>query len=127
VDMNELCGLILASAVEVHDTLGPGLHRSVYEECICHEFNLRSLLFERQKQVLISYKGAELDCGCRIGLVVEDAVVVEIESCEKIESIHKARILTYLKLAGLQVGLLLNFDVAVMTDGIVRVVNEAPD
>jgi len=85
---------------------------------------LRRFRYDRQKPLSVEYKGVKLDCGYRLDLVVEKAVVLELKSCEKIEPIHKAQLLTYLKLSGLKVGLLLNFNVPVMRDGIVRIVNE---
>jgi len=85
---------------------------------------LRRFRYDRQKPLCVEYKGVKLDCGYRLDLVVEKAVVLELKSCEKIEPIHKAQLLTYLKLSGLKVGLLLNFNVPVMRDGIVRIVNE---
>jgi GxxExxY protein len=122
--VNKLSSEIIGAAIEVHKTLGPGLLESAYEECICHEMNLRSLLFERQKPLPVVYKRKKLDCGYRLDIVVENAIILELKSCEKIEPIHKAQLLTYLKLSGLNLGLLLNFNVPVMRDGIVRIVNE---
>jgi len=124
MDINELSSKIIGAAIEVHKALGPGLLESVYEECICHELSLRGLSFERQKPLSIAYKGTKLDCGYRLDLVVEEAMIVELKSCEKIEPIHKAQLLTYLKLSGLNLGLLLNFNTTAMRDGIVRIVNE---
>ena len=108
----------------MHKPLGPGLLESAYKECLCYEFGLRDFSFERQKPLPIVYKGKKLDCGYRLDIVVENAIILELKSCEKIEEIHKAQLLTYLKLSGLKLGLLLNFNVALMRDGIVRIVNE---
>jgi GxxExxY protein len=124
MDINELSSKVIGAAIEVHKALGPGLLESVYEECLCHELNLRGFSFERQKLLPVEYKGKQLDCGYRLDVVVEKAIIVELKSCERIEPIHKAQLLTYLKLLGLQLGLLLNFNTLVMRDGIVRVVNE---
>ena len=124
MNINNLTGQIIGAAIEVHKALGPGLLESAYEECLCHEFDLRRFRYDRQKPLSVEYKGVKLDCGYRLDLVVEKAVVLELKSCEKIEPIHKAQLLTYLKLSGLKVGLLLNFNVPVMRDGIVRIVNE---
>jgi GxxExxY protein len=124
MDINELSSQIIGAAIEVHKALGPGLLESTYEECICHELSLRGLSLERQKPLSVQYKGIKLDCGYRLDVVVEDAIILELKSCEKIESIHKAQLLTYLKLAGINLGLLLNFNVNVMKDGIVRIVNQ---
>jgi len=117
--INELTGEIIGSAIEVHRTLGPGLLESAYEECLCKELSLRGIDFERQKSLPLSYKGIELDCGYRIDVLVGD-VVVEVKSVEKLLPIHDAQLLTYLKLSGRQVGLLINFNVPVLTDGIRR-------
>ena len=124
MDINELSSKIIGAAIEVHKALGPGLLESAYEECLCHEFGLRGLSNERQKPLPVIYKGIELDCGYRLDIVVENTIILELKSCEKIEPIHKAQLLTYLKLSGLKLGLILNFNVALMRDGIVRIVNE---
>ena len=124
MNMNQLSSKILGAAIEVHKTLGPGLLESAYEECLCHELSIQGLLFEKQKPLSIDYKGKKLDCGYRLDIVVEKAVIIELKSCEKIEPIHKAQLLTYLKLSGLNLGLILNFNVPLMRDGIVRIVNE---
>ncbi len=114
---------IIGAAIEVHKSLGPGLLESAYEQCLCHELNLRDISFESQKPLPVVYKEKRLDCAYRLDVVVEDTIIIELKSCEKIEPIHKAQILTYLKLSGLNLGLILNFNVPVMRDGIVRVVN----
>jgi GxxExxY protein len=124
VDINSLSSEIIGAAIEVHKALGPGLLESAYEECVCHELSLRKLSFERQKPLNVVYKKVQLDCGYRLDLVVERAIVVELKSCESIEPIHRAQLLTYLKLSRMNLGLLLNFNVPVMRDGIVRIVNE---
>jgi len=123
VDINELSSKIIGAAIDVHKVLGPGLLESAYEKCMCHELTLRGLGFESQKPLALSYKGENLDCGYRLDIVVEDRIIVELKSCEAIEPIHKAQLLTYLKLSGFQLGLLLNFNVTVMRDGIARIVN----
>jgi GxxExxY protein len=107
----------------VHNALGPGLLESAYEECMCHELTLRGLSYERQKPLPIIFKGKKLDCGYRLDIVVEKAIVLELKSCEKIEPIHKAQLLTYLKLSGLHLGLLLNFNTTLTRNGIVRIVS----
>lgn len=124
MDINELSSKIIGAAIEVHKVLGPGLLESAYEECLCFEFGLRDFSFERQKALPVAYKGKELDCGYRLDIVVENLIILELKACERIEPIHQAQLLTYLKLAGLKLGLLLNFNVALMKDGIVRIVNE---
>jgi GxxExxY protein len=120
---DHLSNRILLSAIEVHRNLGPGLLESAYEECLCREFSLSDLVFERQKPLPVVYKGISLDCGYRLDLVVEGKVVLELKSVHKLEPIHNAQLLTYLKLSGHKLGLLLNFNVALMRDGIKRIVN----
>jgi GxxExxY protein len=124
MDINELSNRITGAAIEVHKALGPGLLESAYEECMCHELTLRSLSYERQKPLPITFKGKKLDCGYRLDIVVERTIILELKSCENIEPIHKAQLLTYVKLSGLHLGLLLNFNTPLMRDGIFRIVNE---
>jgi GxxExxY protein len=124
MDINKLSSRIIAAAIEVHKALGPGLLESAYEECICHELSLGGLSLERQKPSAVQYKEIDLDCGYRLDVVVENVIILELKSCDKIEPIHKAQLLTYLRLSGLKLGLLLNFNVPLMRDGIVRIVNE---
>lgn len=124
MDINKRSNIIIGAAIEVHKTLGPGLLESAYEQCLCHELKLRGLPFERQKELPVIYKGIRLDCGYRLDIVVEETVILELKSCEKIEPIHKAQLLTYLKLSGISLGLILNFNTILMRDGIVRIVNE---
>ena len=124
MDINQLSSKIIGAAIEVHRTLGPGLLESAYEECICYELELRRIKFERQKALPIIYKGKRLDCGYRLDIVIDNKIITELKSIEKIEPIHKAQLLSYLKLSGQRLGLLLNFNVSVMKDGIVRLVNQ---
>jgi GxxExxY protein len=123
VDINQLSSKTIGASIEVHKGLGPGLLESTYELCLCHEFDLRSLSYERQKALSINYKGKKLDCAYRLDIVVENAIILELKSCERIEPIHKAQLLTYLKLSGINLGLILNFNVPFMRDGIVRIVH----
>jgi GxxExxY protein len=111
---------IIASAIEVHRHLGPGLLESAYEECLCHELHLRNITFERQVSLPVLYKGLPLDCGYQIDLIVQDEVVLELKSIEKILPIHQAQLLTYMKLAKKSVGLLINFNMPLLTQGIIR-------
>jgi GxxExxY protein len=124
MDINELSNRIIGACIEVHKTLGPGLLETTYEECLCHELSLRGLSLERQKSLPVIYKGRQLDCGYRLDVVVENQIILELKSCGEIEPIHKAQLLTYLKLSGLNLGLLLNFNSPIMRDGIVRIVNK---
>ena len=123
MDINKLSSMVIGAAIEVHKALGPGLLESAYEECLCHELELRNLVIERQKPLALAYKGKKLDCGYRLDIVVENRIILELKSCEKIEEIHKAQLLTYLKISGFKLGLLLNFITPVIKDGIVRIVN----
>jgi len=127
LEINELSSKIIGAAIEVHKALGPGLLESAYEECLCHELSLRGSRLERQKPLPIIYKGKQLDCGYRLDIVVEGKIIIELKACEKIEPIHRAQLLTYLKLSNLNLGLLLNFNVPVLRDGIFRLVNEFKD
>ena len=124
MDINQLSSQIIGAAIEVHKAPGPGLLESAYEKCLCHELELRGLWFESQKPLPLVFKGEKLDCGYKLDIVVENTIILELKSCEKIEPIHKAQLLTYLKLSGLKLGLLLNFNVPVMRDGIIRMVNK---
>ena len=120
MDINKLTGEIIGASIEVHKALGPGLLESAYEECLCHEFKLRSLPFERQKELPIEYKGVKLDCGYRLDIVVRKKIILELKSCNELQAIHEAQLLTYLKLTGIKVGLLINFNVPVLKEGIKR-------
>ena len=108
---------IIGAAIEVHRALGPGLLESAYEECLCHEFHLRGISFERQRALPVEFKNIKLDCGYRLDLVVEDKVILEIKCVEHIVPVHEAQLLTYLKMTGKRVGLILNFNVPVITHG----------
>jgi len=113
---------IIGAAIEVHRHLGPGLLESAYEECLCHELHLREIEFRRQVELPVSYKGLKLDCGYKIDLVVRNEVVLELKSVDHILPIYKAQLLTHMKLTGKNVGLLINFNVSLLTRGIVRMV-----
>jgi GxxExxY protein len=117
---NELTGRIIGAAIEVHRCLGPGLLESCYEECLAHELQLRSVAFERQKGLPVVYKNVRLECGYRIDLLVDSRIVVELKAIEAIAPVHEAIVLTYLRLSGCNIGLLINFNVAVLKDGIRR-------
>ena len=121
--MNELTGEIIGAAIEVHKELGPGLLESACEECLCHELSLRGVPCQRQVPLPVVYKGVRLDCGYRLDLVADNKVIVELKTVDKLLAVHEAQLLTYLKLYDRQVGLLINFHVAVLKDGIKRMVN----
>jgi GxxExxY protein len=114
---------IIGCAIEVHRGLGPGLLESVYEAALCHEMSLRGLRVERQVVVPVAYKGLELNAGIRLDLKICRRVVVEVKSVERLHQIHRAQLLTYLKLTGLRTGLLFNFNVEFLRNGMRRVVN----
>jgi GxxExxY protein len=117
----QLSEAIIGALIEVHRTLGgPGLLESCYEECLCHEFHLRGLNFRRQVELPIVYKGIRLDCGYRIDLVVEEKVILELKAIEALAPIHETQLMTYLRLSGYRVGLLVNFNVPVIKDAIIR-------
>jgi GxxExxY protein len=99
---------------------GPGLLESAYEECLCRELELREIPYERQKELPIEYKGVKLDCGYRLDIVVAGKLILELKACENLEPIHEAQLLTYLKLTGNKIGLLINFNVPVLKKGIKR-------
>jgi GxxExxY protein len=114
---------IISAAIEVHRYLGPGLLESTYENCLCREFSNRDIAFERQVPLPVVYKGLKLDCGYRLDFLVENEVVVELKAVTQLEKIHEAQLLTYLRLTGKKLGLLLNFNVLLMKHGIKRMAN----
>jgi GxxExxY protein len=116
----DVTDLIWKSAIEVHSTLGPGLLESAYEACLADELVRKTLDVQRQVSLPIDYKGRQLDFGYRVDLIVERSVIVELKCVEKIEPIHEAQLLTYLRLSGMQVGLLMNFNVSRIRDGVIR-------
>jgi len=124
---NEITGLVIGFAIEVHRALGPGLLESAYEECLCYELTQQSVSFRRQVALPVRYKGVKLDCGYRIDLLVDDLVIVEIKAVESLCPIHEAQLLTYLKLAEKPVGLLINFNVPALKQGLKRIVNHFSD
>ncbi len=120
MDLNNITEQIIGAAIEVHKVLGPGLMESAYEECLCRELALRGIGVERQLPLPVEYKGVRLDCGYRLDALVEQSVVVEIKSVSSIEPIHEAQLLTYLKMGGWKLGLLINFNVPALKDCIRR-------
>jgi len=122
METNELTGKIIQCAIEVHKALGPGLLESSYKECLFFELQEAGLKVEKEKALPLVYKDVKLDCGYRIDLLVEDQIVVELKSVEALNDVHMAQILTYLKLQKLRYGLLINFNVARLKDGLKRVV-----
>ena len=121
--IDKLTQTIIGGAIAVHRGIGPGLLESAYEECLCFELSDAGLGFERQVQLPVSYRGVKLDCGYRMDIVVEDRVIVEVKTVERFAPVHEAQLLSYLKMSDRRVGLLLNFHVAILKNGIKRLVN----
>jgi GxxExxY protein len=122
-EIDTLSNRIIGAAIEVHKILGPGLLETAYEECLCCELGNIGILYERQAPLPVVYKNTRLDCGYRLDIVVEKAIILELKAIEAIAPIHEAQILTYLKLSGIKLGMLLNFNVPYMKNGIRRIVN----
>ncbi len=127
VELDRVTQDIIGAAIEVHRALGPGLLESAYEACLTFDLMERGHHVEAQKPLLLAYKGVKLDCAYRLDLLVDEKVIVEIKSTEQLLPIHQAQVLSYLKLSGCKVGLLLNFNVPVLKDGIKRVVQGFPE
>ena len=124
---NELTERVIGACIEIHRALGPGLLESAYEECLCFELSQTGIKFERQKPLPVHYKDVNLDCGYRLDLVVEEKIIIELKAVESLLPIHEAQLLTYLKLSGITLGLLINFNVAMLKQGIKRIVNNFQD
>jgi GxxExxY protein len=122
VENDPLTQKIIGAAIEVHRVLGPGLLESAYEECLCHELRLGGIAFTRQQPLPVVYKGITLDCGYRLDVVVEGRAILELKTVDRILPIHEAQILTYLRLTGIHTGLILNFNVPALHQGIKRMV-----
>ncbi len=120
---NEITGALIDIFIKIHSKLGPGLLESVYEEIICYELKNRNLNFKRQEGIHVYYNDTKMDIGFRADVIVEDKVIVEIKSVETLAPVHHKQLLTYLKLTDKKVGLLVNFNVNLVKDGIVRIVN----
>jgi GxxExxY protein len=125
--LDSITRVIIGAAIEVHRTLGPGLLESAYEACLAHELSQRGLAFRLQVPLPVRYKGVQLDCGYRLDLIVEDEIIIEIKSVDELAPIHQAQLISYLRLSGRRVGLLINFNVRVLKQGLKRIVNEFPD
>lgn len=125
--LNDLTEGIIGAAIEVHRVLGPGLLEAAYEGALSHELTLRRLPFERQTLVPVTYKGVHLDSNLRLDLLVASSVVVEVKAVESLLSIHEAQLLTYLRLGGWKLGLLINFNVPLLRKGLRRIVNGLPE
>ena len=117
---NEITEVVIGAAIEVHRTLGPGLLESAYVQCLCYELQLRSMPFRLELPLPVQYKGLKLECGYRVDMLVADTVVVEVKAVERMVPVHEAQLLTYLRLGGWKIGLLINFNVPVLREGIIR-------
>ncbi|WP_437515982.1 GxxExxY protein [Sorangium sp. So ce1099] len=123
----DLSERVLGACIEVHRHLGPGLLESAYEECLCHELSVTGLSFDRQRPLPVTYKGVMLACGYRLDVVVEEKLVLELKAVDHLLPVHEAQVLTYLKLTGLDVGLLVNFNTPVLRRGIRRLVRRGAE
>lgn len=123
MELNEITEKAIGCAIKVHKALGPGLLESTYEECVCYELSKAGLRFQRQVGLPVQYEEVRLDCGYRIDLIVEDVVIVELKAVDLLLPIHEAQLLTHLRMSKLRVGLLINFNVLVLKDGIRRKAN----
>ena len=122
MEFDDLSHRVIGCAIEVHRALGPGLLESTYEQCLAPELRLNGISFELQHPQPVEYRGIRLDCGYRIDILIEDELIIELKSVEEIKGIHEARLLSYMQLAGITTGLLINFNVAKLKDGIKRYV-----
>jgi len=122
MDFDNLSHQVIGCALEVHKLLGPGLLESTYEQCLAHELTMNGILFKLQQPLPVIYKDIRLDCGYRIDLLIENKLIVELKSVEAIKAIHEAQLLTYMKLANISIGLMINFNVQKLKEGIKRYV-----
>jgi GxxExxY protein len=120
MEINELTEQVIGAAIDVHRELGPGLLESTYEACLCYELSQRKIPFQRQVGLAVQYKKVKIDCGYVIDVLVDERVIVELKSVEEIHPLHEAQLLTYLKLSNIDYGLLINFNVPKLVDGIKR-------
>jgi len=122
MEFEELSNRVIGCALTVHRELGPGLLESTYEQCLAHELKLNGIVFKLQYPLPVEYKGVRLECGYRVDLFIEEKLIIELKCVEQIKGIHEAQLLTYMKLAGVKIGLLMNFNVAKLKNGIKRFV-----
>ena len=116
--LSDLANKVIGCAIEAHRALGPGLLESAYQQCLCHELRLNDIDFHMEKPLPVNYKGSCMDCGYRIDILVEDEILIELKSVEKLKAIHEAQILSYMKLANVKQGFLINFNVMLLKDGL---------
>ena len=117
-EFSKLSNRIIGCAIEVHRLLGPGLLESTYQQCLAHELNLNGIKFQLEFPIPVEYKRVRLDCGYRVDLLIEDEIILELKAVDKLKGIHEAQLLTYMKLAGIQHGFLINFNVKLLRDGL---------
>ena len=122
MEFDELSNRVIGCAIEVHRELGPGLLESTYEQCLAHELSLNEIEFKLQHPLPVKYKDIRLDCGYRVDFLIEDKLIIELKSVEQIKGVHESQLLTYMKLAGIETGLLINFNVSMLKSGIKRFV-----
>jgi GxxExxY protein len=122
VEFDDLSNRVIGCAIEVHRALGPGLLESAYGRCLGHELSLAEIPFAREESLPVRYKGTQIDCGYRVDLIVAERLIVELKTVDRLLPIHEAQVLTYLRLSGIKVGLLINFNVEVLKDGLKRLV-----
>ena len=120
--INELSNRVIGLAIEVHRNLGPGLLESVYQQCLAHELSNNEIGFVLEHPIQVKYKGVSIDCGFRADLIIEKSIIVELKAVEKIVPIHEAQLLSYLKISGLKLGLIINFNVKLLKNGIKRMI-----
>ena len=120
METNEITGKVIGAAIEVHKKLGPGLLESAYQVCLARELDLQGVRYSQERPLLINYKGVQLNCSYRLDFIVEEEIIVELKACDEILPIHEAQLLTYLRLSGLHTGLIINFNVPVLKEGIKR-------
>ena len=123
MEINDITGEIIGCCIEIHKELGPGLLESAYEECLAYELNNADLFFERQKPIPVRYKEIHIEYGYRMDFVVENQVIIELKSVEAINTVHTAQVLTYMRFAEMNAGLLINFNVSILKNGIKRFIN----
>ena len=122
MEFDALSKTVIGCAIEVHRELGPGLLESTYEHCLAHELALNEIQFERQKQISVDYKGQKIDCGYRIDLLVANQLILELKCVDALAPIHQAQLMTYMKLAKVKTGMLINFNVPLLKNGLKRIV-----
>jgi len=122
MEFDALSNKVIGCALEVHKHLGPGLLESAYEQCLANELSINDIPFRLQQSIAVEYKGTKLDCGFRADLIIDDALLVELKAVDRLLPIHQAQVLTYLKLSGIALGLLINFNVRSLRNGLKRMV-----